>query len=1000
MEQAHIKSVDEVCSYFGVDEETGLNEEQIKKSREKYGPNELPAEIGKPLWELILEQFDDLLVKILLLAACISFVLAWFEESEEQVTAFVEPFVILVILICNAVVGVWQERNAEDAIEALKEYEPEIAKVFRKNTRGVQRIRASLLVPGDVVEISVGDKVPADVRVTTIHSTTLRVDQSILTGESVSVLKHADPIPDPRAVNQDKKNIIFSGTNIAAGKARGIVIGTGLNTEIGKIRNEMMDTETEKTPLQQKLDEFSNQLSKVITVICIAVWAINIGHFNDPAHGGSWMKGAIYYFKIAVALAVAAIPEGLPAVITTCLALGTRRMAKKNAIVRSLPSVETLGCTSVICSDKTGTLTTNQMSVCRMFQFSKVEGGSIENQQFEITGSTYAPDGDVYLGGKKVKGSDISGLEELMTICAMCNDSSVDYNETKDIYEKVGEATETALSVLVEKVNFYNTDKVGLNKREKGVAAQHVIQQMWKKEFTLEFSRDRKSMSVYCSPNKPTRTPGGARMFCKGAPEGLLDRCTHARVAGNKVPMSPTIKEEIMKHVKAYGTGRDTLRCLALATIDAPPRREDMDLEDSRKFIEYETNMTFVGVVGMLDPPREEVAISIKDCRAAGIRVIVITGDNKATAEAICRRIGIFSETESTEGLSFTGREFDDLAPEDQRAAVMRARLFARVEPTHKSKIVEYLQAEGEISAMTGDGVNDAPALKKAEIGIAMGSGTAVAKSASEMVLADDNFATIVAAVEEGRAIYNNMKQFIRYLISSNIGEVVCIFLTAALGIPEALIPVQLLWVNLVTDGFPATALGFNPPDLDIMKKPPRNPKEGLITGWLFFRYMAIGMYVGCATVGAAAWWFMIYEEGPKLNYYQLTHHMQCPAEPKNFPDLDCNIFSDPHPMTMALSVLVTIEMLNALNSLSENQSLLVMPPWTNKWLLGAIGLSMGLHFFILYTDVMATIFQITPLGVTEWVAVMKLSIPVIILDETLKFIARKFTDGLCNLED
>lgn len=997
MEQAHIKSVEEVCGYFGVDESTGLTEEQIRKLREKYGPNELPAEEGKPLWELILEQFDDLLVKILLLAACISFVLAWFEEDEDQVTAFVEPFVILVILICNAVVGVWQERNAESAIEALKEYEPEIAKVVRKNTRGVQRIRASQIVPGDVVEISVGDKVPADIRVTTIHSTTLRIDQSILTGESVSVLKHADPIPDPRAVNQDKKNILFSGTNVAAGKARGIVIGTGLNTEIGKIRNEMMDTETEKTPLQQKLDEFSQQLSKVITVICIAVWAINIGHFNDPAHGGSWIKGAIYYFKIAVALAVAAIPEGLPAVITTCLALGTRRMAKKNAIVRSLPSVETLGCTSVICSDKTGTLTTNQMSVCKMFFFDKIDGSKCETQQFEITGSTYAPEGDLYTNGKKVNSSDYPPLEELMTICAMCNDSSVDYNDAKGIYEKVGEATETALSVLVEKANFYKTDKAGLNKREKGVAANHVIQHMWNKEFTLEFSRDRKSMSVFCTPNKPTRTPGGARMFCKGAPEGLLDRCTHVRMQGNKVPMSPAIKNEIMKLVKAYGTGRDTLRCLALATIDNPPRREDMDLEDSRKFIEYETNMTFVGIVGMLDPPREEVVNSIKECRAAGIRVIVITGDNKATAEAICRRIGVFSETESTEGMSYTGREFDELSPEDQRAACMRSRLFARVEPTHKSKIVEYLQGEGEISAMTGDGVNDAPALKKAEIGIAMGSGTAVAKTASEMVLADDNFSTIVAAVEEGRAIYNNMKQFIRYLISSNIGEVVCIFLTAALGIPEALIPVQLLWVNLVTDGFPATALGFNPPDLDIMKKPPRNPKEGLITGWLFFRYMAIGMYVGCATVGAAAWWFMIYEEGPKLNYYQLTHHMQCPAEPRNFAGIDCRIFNAPEPMTMALSVLVTIEMLNALNSLSENQSLLVMPPWTNKWLVAAILLSMALHFFILYTKVMSTIFQITPLGVTEWMAVLKLSVPVIILDETLKFIARKFTDDYPN---
>ncbi|XP_076453278.1 sarcoplasmic/endoplasmic reticulum calcium ATPase 1-like isoform X2 [Babylonia areolata] len=995
MDQAFTKTTEEVTAYFGVDENVGLSEEQVKKNLEKYGPNELPAEEGKPLWELILEQFDDLLVKILLLAAVISFVLAWFEEDHDQVTAFVEPFVILTILICNAIVGVWQERNAESAIEALKEYEPEVAKVVRSGTKGVQRIKASFLVPGDIVEVSVGDKVPADIRILQVHSTTLRIDQAILTGESVSVMKHSDPIPDPRAVNQDKKNLLFSGTNIAAGKCKGIVIGTGLATEIGKIRNEMMDTEQEKTPLQQKLDEFSNQLSKVITIICIAVWAINIGHFNDPAHGGSWIKGAIYYFKIAVALAVAAIPEGLPAVITTCLALGTRRMAKKNAIVRSLPSVETLGCTSVICSDKTGTLTTNQMSVCKLFIFSQIDTNQIKTTQFEVTGSTYAPEGELYQNGKKVKASDYPGLEELCTICGMCNDSSVDYNETKDIYEKVGEATETALTVLAEKLNFYNTDKSGLNKREMGTVCNHVIQDMWRKEFTLEFSRDRKSMSVYCVPNKPTRVPGGARMFAKGAPEGLLDRCTHVRIGSNKVPMSPAIKNEIMKLTKIYGTGRDTLRCLALATIDNPPRREDMDLEDSRKFIEYETNMTFVGVVGMLDPPREEVMGSIKNCRGAGIRVIVITGDNKATAEAICRRIGVFSETENTEGMAFTGREFDELPPEDQRAAVMRARLFARVEPAHKSKIVEYLQAEGEISAMTGDGVNDAPALKKAEIGIAMGSGTAVAKSASEMVLADDNFSTIVAAVEEGRAIYNNMKQFIRYLISSNIGEVVCIFLTAALGIPEALIPVQLLWVNLVTDGFPATALGFNPPDLDIMAKPPRNPREGLITGWLFFRYMAIGVYVGCATVGAAAWWFMLYDKGPRLNYYQLTHHMQCPAEPRMFKGIDCNIFSAPEPMTMALSVLVTIEMLNALNSLSENQSLTVMPPWINKWLVGAICLSMALHFLILYVDVMSVIFQITPLTVEEWVAVLKISFPVIILDETLKYIARKFADAV-----
>ncbi|XP_064620385.1 calcium-transporting ATPase sarcoplasmic/endoplasmic reticulum type-like isoform X3 [Lineus longissimus] len=993
MEFAHTKTCQEVVNYFAVDEDVGLSDEQVKRNQEKYGPNELPAEEGKSLWELVLEQFDDLLVKILLLAAIISFVLAWFEESEEQVTAFVEPFVILLILIANAIVGVWQERNAESAIEALKEYEPEIAKVVRKNHKGIQRIKAVGLVPGDICDVSVGDKVPADMRILKVHSTTLRVDQAILTGESVSVAKHADPIPDFRIVNQDAKNILFSGTNIAAGKCKAVVIGTGLDTEIGKIRTEMIDTETEKTPLQQKLDEFGQQLSKVITIICIAVWAINIGHFNDPAHGGSWLKGAIYYFKIAVALAVAAIPEGLPAVITTCLALGTRRMAKKNAIVRSLPSVETLGCTSVICSDKTGTLTTNQMSVCRMFVFNKIEGNEMQSHHFEITGSTYAPEGEVYLNGKVIKSGDYEGLVELSTICAMCNDSSVDFNDAKNAYEKVGEATETALTILCEKMNVFNTDKSGLNKKDLGMCCNHVIQQNWNKEFTLEFSRDRKSMSVYVTPNKPTRSAGGAKMFAKGAPEGILERCSFVRVGGQKVPMTTAIKNEILKHCAIYGTGRDTLRCLGLATIDNPMKKEEMDLEESKKFINYETNMTFVGVVGMLDPPRKEVIGAIQECRCAGIRVIVITGDNKATAEAICRRIGVFGENESTNGLAYTGREFDDLSPLDQKEAVLRSRLFARVEPAHKSKIVEYLQSAGEISAMTGDGVNDAPALKKAEIGIAMGSGTAVAKSASEMVLADDNFSTIVSAVEEGRAIYNNMKQFIRYLISSNIGEVVSIFLTAALGIPEALIPVQLLWVNLVTDGLPATALGFNPPDLDIMTKPPRNPKEGLITGWLFFRYMAIGIYVGCATVGAAAWWFMFYEDGPQLNYYQLTHHMQCLAEPTRFTGVQCKIFGDPKPMTMALSVLVTIEMLNAMNSLSENQSLLLMPPWCNIWLMMAIALSMGLHFLILEVDFLANVFQITPLTLEEWLVVLKISFPVVIIDETLKFVARKFTD-------
>merc|ERR1712073_188631 len=747
--------------------ERGLSQDQVKKNKEKYGPNELPAEEGKSIWQLVLEQFDDLLVKILLLAAIISFVLAFFEDDDDSITAFVEPFVILTILIANACVGVWQERNAELAIEALKEYEPEMGKVIRTDKDGVQKLRAKEIVPGDICEISVGDKIPADIRIIQIMSTTLRIDQSILTGESVSVIKHNEPVPDPRAVNQDKKNIIFSGTNVAAGKARGIVVGTGLNTAIGRIRTEMTETEEIKTPLQQKMGEFGEQLSKVISLICIAVWAINIGHFNDPAHGGSWIKGAVYYFKIAVALAVAAIPEGLPAVITTCLALGTRRMAAKNAVIRSLPSVETLGCTSVICSDKTGTLTTNMMSVCKMFTFAD------ENnfEEFEISGSTYEPIGGIFNSGKKVKGADFVALEEMATISIMCNDSALDFNDFKGIFEKVGEATEAALITLGEKLNPYSVAKSG-GRLESAKCVRKDLESKWKKDYTLEFSRDRKSMSSYCSPKKPTRLGNGPKMFVKGAPEGVLDRCAYVRIGSEKVPMTPKMRDRIMAKAIEYGTGRDTLRCLCLATADSPMNPADMDLDNSAKFAQYEVNLTFCGVVGMLAPPRMEVAPAIKLCKQAGIRVIMITGDNKNTAEAICKRIGIFQETESTEGKAYSGREFDDLSPGEQKTACANSRMFARVEPFHKSKIVEYLQQMKEITAMTGDGVNDAPALKKAEIGIAMGSGTAVAKSASEMILADDNFTSIVAAVEEGRAIYANMKQFIRYLISSNIGEV------------------------------------------------------------------------------------------------------------------------------------------------------------------------------------------------------------------------------------
>jgi Ca2+ transporting ATPase len=693
---------------------------------------------------------------------------------------------------------------------------------------------------------------------------------------------------------------------------------------------------------------------QVITWICVVVWLINIGHFNDPMHGGSWIKGAVYYFKIAVALAVAAIPEGLPAVITTCLALGTRRMAKKNALVRKLPSVETLGCTSVICSDKTGTLTTNQMSVLNFFVLD--EKKSLVT--FSVSGSTYEPIGEVTLGGKPVNKKDYPILEDFSAICSVCNDSSIGFSNGK--FVKIGEATETALVVLAEKINVFGVDKTGMSPDESKLAVNDILRKKYQKDLTLEFSRDRKTMSVLVTDGKRKR------MFVKGAPENLLKRCTKVQLNGGAVvDLTDDLRKKISEQVHAFGTGRDTLRCLGLAVSETPASKETVhrEVKGPSDYIKFEQNLTFVGVAGMLDPPRTEVKSSIAECRAAGIRVIVITGDNKDTAIAICRRIGVFGEDEDTSDKAFEGSEFDQMTVERQREVVAHAKLFARVEPSHKSKIVQFLQERKDVCAMTGDGVNDAPALKKADIGIAMGSGTAVAKSAAAMVLADDNFASIVSAVEEGRAIYDNTKQFIRYLISSNIGEVVCIFLTAALGLPEALIPVQLLWVNLVTDGLPATALGFNPPDVDIMTKPPRRSDDKLISGWLFFRYLVIGAYVGTATVLGSVWWFMFYDQGPRFSWHQLTSHMECTAETwestflganKAFRAEGCGTFQDDRAMTMALSVLVIIELLNALNSVSEDQSIFVMPPWKNLYLIAADGLSLGLHFVILYVPFLA----------------------------------------------
>ncbi|CAD6564903.1 MAG: hypothetical protein TREMPRED_000390 [Tremellales sp. Tagirdzhanova-0007] len=924
---------EDALSYYSTNAETGLTEADVRRNRELYGENSLPEAAPTSLFTLIIAQFKDQLVLILLGSAVVSFILALFEDSSEPggswLTAFVEPLVILLILIANATVGVIQETSAEKAIDALREYSPDEALVFRESR--LSRVPASALVPGDIISIHVGDRIPADCRILSFSSSSFRVDQAMLTGESMSVGKSEEVVKDVGAVKQDMTNMLFSGTTVVNGAARAIIVLTGSRTALGAIHSSISkdEEEEEKTPLKRKLDEFGDQLAKVISVICILVWLVNIRHFADPSHHG-WLKGAIYYLKIAVALAVAAIPEGLAA-----------------------------------------------MSVARFLTATNASSFA----EFLVGGTTFAPIGSVStLEGKHAEKRAVRTvpLNKLVEICAICNDAKIVYNLESDTYANVGEPTEAALKVLVEKLasdsDSFNSGLGSLGPQARATAVNDYYDTRIKRLLTFEFGRDRKSMSVLA------KSGTDISLLVKGAPESVIERCTKVLLPSGVQDLSASLRAKLADAQLEYG--KKGLRTLALAFVEeSDGDASHYKTDRSEDYVKFEQSMTFVGLVGMLDPPRPEVKDAIAKCRSAGIRTIVITGDNKNTAETICREIGVFGQDEDLTGKSYTGRELDALSHQEKIVAVQRASLFSRTEPTHKSQLVDLLQGLDLVVAMTGDGVNDAPALRKADIGIAMGSGTDVAKLAADMVLATDNFATIEKAVEEGRAIYNNTKQFIRYLISSNIGEVVSIFLTVLLGMPEALIPVQLLWVNLITDGLPATALGFNPPDHQIMKTPPRSGKEPLIGKWLFLRYMIVGTYVGCATVFGYAWWFMFYSGGPQITFHQLV---------------DCAIFpSTPSQTatTMSLSILVVIEMFNACNSLSENESLLVLPIWTNPYLVASIALSMVLHFMILYVPFFRALFQITPLNWDEWMAVLWISAPVIVIDEILKWISTSYVE-------
>ncbi|URE10913.1 Cation transporting ATPase, C-terminus [Musa troglodytarum] len=1019
---AWARSVQECEAEFKVSAKYGLRSDEVLARREIYGLNELEKHSGPSIWHLVLEQFNDTLVRILLVAAVVSFVLAWLdgdEGGEMGITAFVEPLVIFLILIVNAIVGVWQENNAEKALEALKEIQSEHATV-RRAGEIIPNLPAKELVPGDIVELKVGDKVPADLRILHLISSTVRVEQASLTGENAAVNKTNHVVSEDIDI-QGKECMVFAGTTVVNGSCVCLVTQIGMNTEIGKIHSQIHEASQSEddTPLKKKLNEFGEVLTAIIGVICAVVWLINVKYFLTWEYVDGWpsnfkfsFEKCTYYFEIAVALAVAAIPEGLPAVITTCLALGTRKMAQKNALVRKLPSVETLGCTTVICSDKTGTLTTNQMSVIRLVAMGR---WTDTLRTFKVDGTTYNPrDGKIH----EWPSSDMdANLQIIAKIAAVCNDSSI--SQSGRHFVTSGMPTEAALKVLVEKMGLPGDCDTSLVDSDDILKCCKWWNGMAQRVATLEFDRFRKSMGVIVKSKSGTNC-----LLVKGAVENLLERSSYIQLLdGSVVLLDDRSKNLILDALHDMST--NALRCLGFAykddlaefaTYDGEDHPAHKLLLDPSNYSSIETGLIFVGLVGLRDPPRKEVHKAIEDCRTAGIRVMVITGDNKETAEAICLDIGVFTLDEDIHSKSFTGKDFMSRSSNEKKSLLRQngGLLFSRAEPRHKQEIVRLLKEDGEVVAMTGDGVNDAPALKMADIGIAMGiAGTEVAKEASDMVLADDNFSTIVAAVGEGRSIYNNMKAFIRYMISSNIGEVASIFLTAALGIPEGLIPVQLLWVNLVTDGPPATALGFNPPDKDIMKKPPRRSDDSLITAWILFRYMVIGLYVGIATVGIFIIWYThgsfagidLSGDGHTLvTYSQLSNWGDCSswegfkvtpftagARSFTFDDNPCDYFQTGKvkAMTLSLSVLVAIEMFNSLNALSEDGSLLSMPPWANPWLLLAMSISFGLHFLILYVPFLAQVFGIVPLSFNEWLLVLAVAFPVILIDEVLKFVGR-----------
>ncbi len=862
------KNINEVLSILESNKE-GLSQKQVDEKIKKVGFNELKEETRVHPFKIFLSQFKSFIVGILIVTMIISF----------MIHEYVQGIAITVILLLNAIIGFRQEYKAEKAIQALKKMASLKAVVFRDGKE--VKIDTKFLVPGDIIILETGEKVPADSRI--IESNNLQTLEAALTGESLPIKKHAEVLSQNIPI-ADMKNMIFSSTIIVSGRGKAIVTNTGMNTQIGHIAKMIQSEKPKLTPLQKNLKKLGEYMGIAAIVVSFIVFFTGIAAGIDT----------VEMFMTAISLAVAAIPEGLPAVVTLALGLGIVRMIKKNALIRKLPSVETLGSTSVICTDKTGTLTMNQMTVRKIFA---------NDQIITVTGRGYEKKGNFFLNEKKVSPKN---LTKLLEIGALCNDAKLTEKEV------IGDPTEGCLIVSAAKAGFIRDD----------------LENKYPRIGEMGFTSERKRMSTLHKINNKKV------VYCKGAPDIILDLCDRIYKNGKIERLTRIEKKKILSMNETFA--KQALRVLGFAY-------KESDKID-------ESNMIFVGLQSMIDPPRPEVKDEIEKCRSAGIKVIMITGDYKLTAQAIGKELGLT-------GHAIDGKELEKIPNLEDH--VEEISIYARVDPKHKARILEALQKKVHIVAMTGDGVNDAPAIKKADIGISMGiTGTDVAKEASDMILTDDNFNSIVNAVEEGRAIYDNIKKFVYYLLSSNIGEILTIFTALLIGLPLPLVALQILWINLVTDGLPALALGVDPADPDIMALPPRDPKENIINKTRAFTMFTIGTVMMIGTLLL----FNHYDPHTNLVYAQ----------------------------TAAFTCLMMFQMFNVLNSKSEKHSLFEVGIFSNPKLIGAILISIALQIFVIYVPFMEHVFETAALKLVDWGIIILVSSSVLVVAELIKLYLRK----------